>query len=291
MKVKKSFAKYVAIALAIICIVAIGALSLTGCANDDDKNDTEIVISGSSSVTPIIEALAKRFEEKNSNIKIVINSTDSGSGIKDTQGGMNTFGMVSRSLKSTETGIVSSKIATDGIALIVNNNSSVTNITSSEVYSLFTAGTTIQNSINLGISRESGSGTRDAFGDLIKNADGNKLKDFTGNYASGISTLNSTGAVKEAIKANTAADTLGYISLGSLDNTIKAVQFEGIDATVDNIKSGVYKLARPFNIVLKGTDLQTAIAGLSAEAKLFYDFIFSPEGQAIVTSEGCVSVL
>lgn len=284
MKLKKSLLT----GLVIICVVVMGVLGLVGCANNGQGK--EIIISGSSSVSPLMEELAAEFEKTNSDIKIVINTSDSSTGIKDTQGSKNIFGMVSRDVKSSETGIVPSKIATDGIALIVNTKSAITNILGAEVYDLFTAGTAIQSGITAGISREAGSGTRDAFGDLIKSSSGEKLKDFTSQYASVISTSNSTGAVKEAIKGNATANTLGYISLGSLDDTVKSVQFEGVDATAENIKSNTYKLARPFNIVLKGDNLETAVANLSAEAKSFYDFIFSEAGQAIVLNAGYVSI-
>ncbi len=122
------------------------------------------------------------------------------------------------------------------------------------------------------VSREDGSGTRGAFIELMgveqKDADGNKV-DYTTLDAE---IVNSTSVVLQTVAGNVAA--IGYISLGSLNDTVKALQIDGADATVENIKSGAYKVARPFNIVTNGT--------LSEAAQAFYDFILSAEGQAVV---------
>ncbi len=122
------------------------------------------------------------------------------------------------------------------------------------------------------VSREDGSGTRGAFIELVgveqKDADGKKV-DYTTLDAE---IVNSTSVVIETVAGNDAA--IGYISLGSLNDTVKALQIDGADATVANIKAGTYKVARPFNIVTKGE--------LSEAAQAFYDFILSAEGQAVI---------
>ena len=122
------------------------------------------------------------------------------------------------------------------------------------------------------VSREDGSGTRGAFIELFgveqKDADGKKI-DYTTLDAE---IVNSTSVVLQTVAGNDAA--IGYISLGSLNDTVKALQIDGADATVENIKSGTYKVARPFNIATKGE--------VSEAAKAFIDFILSAEGQAVV---------
>jgi phosphate transport system substrate-binding protein len=122
------------------------------------------------------------------------------------------------------------------------------------------------------VSREDGSGTRGAFIELFgveqKDADGKKV-DYTTLDAE---IVNSTSVVLQTVAGNDAA--IGYISLGSLNDTVKALQIDGADATVDNVKSGTYKISRPFNIVTK--------AEVSEAAKAFIDFILSAEGQAVV---------
>ena len=122
------------------------------------------------------------------------------------------------------------------------------------------------------VSREDGSGTRGAFIELFgveqKDADGKKV-DYTTLDAE---IVNSTSVVLQTVAGNDAA--IGYISLGSLNDTVKALQIDGADATVANVKDGSYKISRPFNIVTK--------ADVSEAAKAFIDFILSAEGQAVV---------
>ena len=129
------------------------------------------------------------------------------------------------------------------------------------------------------ISRENGSGTRGAFIELFgveqKDADGNKI-DMTSPEAQ---QTNSTSVVLTSVAGNAYA--IGYISLGSLNDTVKALKIDGAEATVENIKNGSYKAARPFNIVYKD--------GLSETAQDFVNFIMSKEGQAVIEGAGYIS--
>lgn len=129
------------------------------------------------------------------------------------------------------------------------------------------------------VTREEGSGTRDAFteltGVLVKNGD-NK----TDNTTTSAVTINSTEAVITNVKDNEAA--IGYISLGSLNDTVKALKIGGVEATADNVKSGDYAVSRPFNIAYKGE--------LSEAAQDFVDYIMSSDGQKIVSDNGYVTV-
>ena len=129
------------------------------------------------------------------------------------------------------------------------------------------------------VSREDGSGTRTAFIELTgveqKDADGNKVDMTTVEAA----VYSGTSEVKTTVSQDVAA--IGYISLGSLDNTVKAVKVDGVEATADNVKNGTYPICRPFNIATKGD--------LSDAAKDFIAFIQSDEGQQVITDKGCVS--
>lgn len=129
------------------------------------------------------------------------------------------------------------------------------------------------------VTREQGSGTRDAFVELtgVLVEDGDTKTDNT--VASAV-TVNGTEAVITNVKGNDAA--IGYISLGSLNDTVKAVDIDGVEVTADNVKSGEYKISRPFNIAYKGE--------LEGVAKDFVDFIMSADGQAVVAEEGYVTV-
>lgn len=129
------------------------------------------------------------------------------------------------------------------------------------------------------VTREEGSGTRDAFveltGVLVKDGDTK-----TDNTSVSAVTINSTEAVITNVKDNDAA--IGYISLGSLNDTVKAVKVDGVEATAENVKSGDYAISRPFNIAYKGE--------LSEVAQDFVDYILSSDGQQVISDEGYVSV-
>ncbi len=275
--------KIVAIGLAAaMSVTAVGVMA--GCSGAD------ITVSGSSSVAPLMEVLAAAYMDKlaadddsSNDVEIEVITSDSGTGVSDAQNGRNDFGMASRDLKDNEKGSVTSKqIATDGVALIVNTSvTDVTDVRGAQVYELYANGTAI-GGLSAAISREDGSGTRDAFDSLIKSADGAELADLE-KFADCVSEETGTGAVKTQVSGNAAV--LGYISLGSVDNTIKTLKFEGVEATAENVKSGDYKLSRPFNIVYTSED------ALSDKAKAFIDFIMSVEGQKIVEEEGYVSVI
>lgn len=126
------------------------------------------------------------------------------------------------------------------------------------------------------VTREDGSGTRGAFVELfgIEDADGNDAITQSAEIS------NSTSVVMTTVAGN--PDAIGYISLGSLDNTVKALEIDGVAATVDNINNGTYKVYRPFNIATK--------EGLSETAQDFVNFIMSEQGQAIVAEKGYISV-
>ena len=129
------------------------------------------------------------------------------------------------------------------------------------------------------ITRENGSGTRGAFIELFgieeEDADGNKVDKTTENAV----TQSSTNAVMSTVSGDAYA--IGYISLGSLNDTVKALKVDGAEATIENIKDGTYKVSRPFNIATK--------EGVSEAAQDFINFIMSAEGQAIIEEEGCIS--
>ncbi|MBO5046334.1 MAG: substrate-binding domain-containing protein [Clostridia bacterium] len=264
--------KTVALGLALTLVASCGALTACG-------NENELIVTGSSSVSPLMEKLAEAYE-KVSEVDVKVTTSDSGTGIKDAMEGRNDFGMSSRALKQTETGIEAKQIATDGVVMIVNPEVELTNVTSEEVYGLYAEGVAI-GAITGAISRENGSGTRDAFDDLIKNAEGQKLKQLE-TFSAVVGTQTNTGAVKTQIASNNTV--LGYISLGSLDGTVKALSFEGVEATVENIQAGEYGLSRPFLIVYPSEET------LSENAKAFLAFIMGEEGQAIVEKAGYVPV-
>ncbi len=278
--------------LACVAVMGLGAAMFAACddqggntpGGDTNREVEEIFISGSSSVAPLMEKLASVYESFNPYVDITVQTSDSGTGVANAIAGTNDFGMASRALKDSEIeqGVTSKQIAIDGVALVVNPEADLDNVTSDQVYQLYANGTAI-GSITEAISREDGSGTRDAFDSLIKSAAGEELGDLL-TFNSHVTIQQSTGGVKSVIATAGTTNTIGYISMGSIDDTVKTVDFEGVEATAENVKNGSYTLSRPFNIVYKSEE------DLSEAAQLFIDFIMSDAGQLIAENEGYISV-
>lgn len=277
--------------LACVAVMGLGAAMFAACEKEGGNNPggdanrevEEIFISGSSSVAPLMEKLASVYESFNPYVDITVQTSDSGTGVANAIAGTNDFGMASRALKDSEIeqGVTSKQIAIDGVALVVNPEADLDNVTSDQVYQLYANGTAI-GSITEAISREDGSGTRDAFDSLIKSAAGEELGDLL-TFNSHVTIQQSTGGVKSVIATAGTTNTIGYISMGSIDDTVKTVDFEGVEATAENVKNGSYALSRPFNIVYKSEE------DLSEAAQLFIDFIMSEAGQHIAEAEGYIS--
>ncbi len=274
----------------VICL-AIGIVSMgafAGCAKDEV---TVITLSGSTSMTDLMEALAAEYEDAHPEVRIEVNQGGSSVGISDTKAGLNDFGLASKAVPEAD-GVKGVQLCLDGIALAVNKNCAVNEVTNDEVFDLYMNRTPIQNTITTAIIREGSSGTREGFNEKIKDADGKDIKsEYSNSYGTaGWNEQSSTGSVIALLQSNTAA--VGYISLGSLlanTSTLKALKFkaygadEYVEATTQNVLNGSYQLQRPFTIVLSTTH------ELSPAAQGFYDYIMSEEAQAIITKEGCVS--
>ncbi|MDR1251402.1 MAG: phosphate ABC transporter substrate-binding protein [Treponema sp.] len=231
-----------------------------------------IEVGGSTSVTPLMELLAADYQKARPTIKININGTGSGDGINNA-GGLYQIGMSSRELTPAEQGkgLKEATIAIDGIAVIVNSSNPVGNLSLEQIKNIYTGAITDWSQVSGGakngkiavVSREEGSGTRGAFEELVG---------FQGQLLQGANESTSTGAIKAGIAQN--QDAIGYISLGSLDNTVKSVDVGGVAATNANVVNGSYKIARPF-IVMSGSNVHP-------ESTAFLEWILSPAGQAIV---------
>lgn len=281
MKAKKRIAVFVA-ALALATVVAVSSVAFTGCGAD-------VTLTGSTSVQPLMEKLAEAFEEK-TGIVVSVGGGGSSVGVSDAQAGTVDFGMASRDLKDSETGVTATRIAIDGVAIVVKKGVELASVTSEQLYNLFVNGTAI-GSITKGAGREAGSGTRDAFDTIITDASGNSIDKNDATYNDVVSENSSTGAVITAVEKDNA--TIGYISYGSLDEEkLTAVPYQAVGdesavaININTIKDGSYKLQRNFNLILPegGED------ALSEDAKAFYDYILSAEGQKIVSDEGYVSI-
>ena len=274
-----------------LTVVMAGAL-LTGCApkaastGDDTKGTSEqktLSISGSTSVQPLAEELAKKFNEKHPEVKIDIQGGGSGVGIKSAADGVVDIGMSSRELKTEEAGLKEVKIAVDGIAVILNPANKVTDLSKDQLMKIYTGAITnwkevggADNPITV-VSREEGSGTRGAFIELtgIEVKEGDKKVDKTIDTAI---TQGSTGAVITTVAQDPNA--IGYASYGATKEKteVKMVSVGGIQISETNIYAKTYALSRPFLFLSK--------AEPAGAAKDFIDFIMSADGQTLVESKG-----
>ena len=236
-----------------------------------------ISVAGSTSVNPLMELFVAEYAKVRSNVKFAVSATGSGDGIKGVPAGTCEIGMSSRELTPAEmgTGIDELVIAIDGIAVILNNANPITTLTQAQIRSIYTGELTRWEQLGAAaqgktgriavVSREPGSGTRSAFEEILR---------FQDRLVGNATVYDGTGAIKAELSRN--ADAIGYISLGSLDNSIKALNVDGVAATTANVVSGSYKIARPFILLTKKG------APLNAETKAFLDWIMSANGQNIV---------
>ncbi|MCL2440498.1 MAG: phosphate ABC transporter substrate-binding protein [Treponema sp.] len=230
-----------------------------------------IEVGGSTSVSPLMELFAESYQNAKPNIKVNINGTGSGDGINNA-GVLYQIGMSSRELTPAEQGkgLREIIVAIDGIAVIVNSNNPVSNLSVDQIRDIYTGVITDWSQVGgragriAVISREEGSGTRGAFEEIVR---------FQGRLLAGANESTSTGAIKAGIVQNPNA--IGYISLGSVDATIKAISVDGVAPATANVVGGAYKIARPF-IVLTGNNLH-------AESSAFVDWMLGSDGQAIVS--------
>ena len=263
-------------------LVSMVGASLFGCGSSaEEGGSTTISVSGSTSVGPLMEKIAEKYEESNSNISIEINQVGSSAGIKDAINGVSELGMSSRELKDDEkTEVTGTTIAYDGIAIITNKNNPIKNITLEQIKDIYTGKITNWKDIDGGkdspivvICREEGSGTRDAFQEIIGYASEELIEEAM--------ISNANGAVKETVAGNENA--VGFVSFEYLDDKINVVNVEGITPEADKVKSGEYKISRPFLVVTKE-------GSLSEEGQKLIDYILSEEGQNIVRENKLITV-
>lgn len=273
--------------LAAICAVSMMALAITGCGNSADNKETQssknlsgtITLAGSTSMEKLCEAMSEKFMEENKGVTVTVEYTGSGAGLEALAAGSVNIGNSSRHLKSSETanGSVENVVAIDGIAVIIDKKNTVSNISAEDLTKIYKG--EIKNWKELGgkdeaivvIGRESGSGTRDAFEELLKVKDACK-------YAQ---ELDSTGAVLAKTAATEGA--IGYVSLDVVDSTVTAVSINGVAPTEEKILEGKYLLSRPFVMATKGE-----ISAQNDLVKAWFDFIKSETGKSIIKKVGLI---
>lgn len=259
---------------------------LTACSNNNKDttessgNNATVSISGSTSVGPLAEKLAAKYTETD-NTNIEINQIGSSAGITNAISGVSEIGMSSRDLKEEEvaSGLNEVIIAYDGIVVVTHPSNKVKDLTMEQVKQIFTG--EITNWSELGgddleivvVSREDGSGSRDAFQEIVEYSSGELIRNSI--IASG------NGNIKTTVANNKHA--VGFISFEYIDENISTININGVEATAENVLQEKYSLSRPFLFVYKEGQLTEA-------GQHFIDFILSEEGQLIAAEAGAIPI-
>ncbi len=268
--------KIICLALAVAMMLT---LSLSACAKGLSGT---VSTNGSTSMEKVIGILSEQFMEDNSDVTITYDATGSGTGIEAVSNGTCDIGLASRALKDVETekGLVATTVALDGIAIIVNADCPVDDLTVEQISDIFTG--KITSWADFGgkgdiacIGREAGSGTRDGFESITDTKDACVLAQE----------LTSTGAVIAAVKSS--ANAIGYASLSAVEGQegIKVLTVNGVECNAENVVNGTYVVQRPFNLVtMDGVELSEA-------AKAFFDYMLSADAADLITKAGAVPVV
>ena len=239
-----------------------------------------VSLNGYTSMEKVVGVLGEQFMADNSGVSVTYDATGSGAGIEAASNGSADIGLSSRALKDEETasGLVGTTVALDGIAVIVHPDNAVKDLDLETVAKIYTG--EITNWKELGgsdseivlIGREAGSGTRDGFESITGTAEKCLYRQE----------LTSTGDVITSVAGNPAA--IGYASLASVKDTVRALSVNGVTPTEDTVKDGSYPVQRPFVLVTKEDK------ALSAAAQAFFDYATSPEAGEIISHAGAVPV-
>lgn len=261
----------------LITIISLMLAAMTGCGKTVIGS---VSTDGSTSMEKVIGALGEAFEGNNSGVTFTYNPTGSGSGITAVAEGRCDIGLSSRNLKEDEKtrGLTETVLALDGIAIIVNPDNPVDDLDLETIGRIYRG--EITNWKDIGgndleivlIGREAGSGTRDGFESITDTEDVCKYRQE----------LTSTGDVITTVAGNPAA--IGYASLASVKETVKALSVGGIMPTEETVKDGSYVVQRPFVLVTRSN------TELSEAAQKFFDYITSSEANEIISSAGAVPV-
>lgn len=262
--------------------MALGALAGCGSNSEEPSGETggTVATDGSTSMEAVIGSLGEKFMEENPDISFTYNPTGSGTGITAVSEGRCDIGLSSRDLKDEEkdAGLEATEVALDGIAVVVNSENEVSDLSMEQIKDIYTG--KITNWSELGgadseivlIGREAGSGTRDGFESITE----------TEEQCAYRQELTSTGDVITTVSKNPNA--IGYASLAAVDESVKTVTVDGVSPSEDTISDGSYKIQRPFMLVTK------ADSQLSDAAQKFFDYATSAEAAEIISGAGAVPV-
>jgi phosphate transport system substrate-binding protein len=280
--------------IAIMAAVSLMTFGLVGCGSESPQSadaaeqgknvesvelNGTIKLAGSTSMEKLCEAMAESFMERNPGVTVTVEYTGSGAGLESLAAGSVDIGNASRGLKDEEkaSGAVENIVAIDGIAVITNKSCSIKDVTSKDLAKIYSG--EITDWAELGgkeqpiivIGREAGSGTRDAFEELLEVKDGCA-------YAQ---ELDSTGAV--LAKVATTPGAIGYVSLDVVDDTVSGLKIDGVEPTEEEILAGNYMLQRPFVMATKGE-----ISEQNELVQAWFNYINSDDGKEVIKQVGLI---
>ena len=280
-------------------VILAGLGGLVGCSNNSNSSSSDnaaattetkaltgsITAVGSTALQPLVEAAAEKFQAINSGVTITVQGGGSGQGITQIVqgavqiGNSDVFAEEKLDNKSDAEKLTDNKVCVVGMGPVVNSEVSIDDIKMDDLKKIFTGEITNWKEVGgadepiIVIGREAGSGTRGAFEELVDLVDGCK-------YAN---ELDSTGAVIAKVASTPGA--IGYASLDALDDSVKALSLEGVEATAENIKAGNYFLSRPFVMATKGE-----ISEQNDLVQAWFDFVLGDEGQQVASEVGLITV-
>ena len=255
------------------------ASSAAEAANDLSSLSGTVATGGSTSMNSVIEALSEGFAEVAPGVTVSYDPTGSGAGITGAVEQTLDIGLASRALHDDETGVTATTVALDGIAMVVNNENPVSDLSIEQLAQIFKKEVT--NWADVGgedgeivvIGREAGSGTRDGFESIVGVEDACVYDQE----------LTATGAVISAVASNKLA--IGYASLSAVGDTVKTLTVEGVECSEATVLDGTYKVQRPFNFITNDS------VELSAAAQAFIDFAVSEDAAELIRLAGAVPLV
>ena len=262
------------------CVLCLGLTACGGSSDEGGSVSGKVSLNGSTSMEKFVNALSESIKEEYPELQLEAQFTGTSAGLEALSSGSADIGNASRALSDEEKGkgIVENIVAIDGIATITNKSNKVTDLTTDQLKKIYTG--EIKNWKELGgddqaivvIGRESGSGTRSAFEELLE----------IENQCQYAQELNETGAVLAKVAEIKGA--IGYVSLDVIDDTVTSMKLNGVEASEKTIKDGSYTLQRPFVMATKGS-----IDEQDEKVKAVFEFIESDAGQEVIKKVGLIS--
>ena len=274
-------------ALPIVLILVMSLVFSAGCMGDDDTTseglDGRLTIAGSSTLLPINQECARVLMDNNPNLRISVSGGGSGHGVKAVGSNEVDIGAASRDVKSKEMeeypGIKPVGIGLDSVAIVVHPSNSVDELTMEEASRIFSGEITNWNEVGGSdsdihvVTREDGSGTRDVFEKFV-------IDPYEVEIAAEASVKPSNGEIRASVSRD--ENSIGFVSLGYIDSSIKGVKIDGVEPAVENVLSEDYKITRTLYLITNGEPDELE--------KAFIDFVLSEGGQEIVEDLGFIKI-